>query len=199
MANISMTILPSWFILAAVACLCACTASPAIPGHAGAERTRGTAPPLTTPTSLARPRTVSLYGIGPCGLLTTGDAAGLLAAGGRALAPDAYQRHQFSEPACRYKAGVRELDIATITSAGIHNSAIRPRWTQTAETAPINGFPALSLIETPVARRCSIAVDVADEQHVLVQYGDQAPNTRSADLCVHARTTAQLVMARLSP
>lgn len=187
-------------ILAAVACLGACTAgttsAPPPPGtdaqpHDGAESLTPTSPPPRT-------HTVSLQGVDPCELLTTHEAAALLGAPESDLAPEAHQSHHFGEPACRYQADRREIDVETITTAGVHNAAIRPRWTQTVETAPIHGFPALLLIDALPARRCSVAVDVADEQHVLVRLGSEEPDERSTDLCGHARTAAQLAMIHLS-
>ncbi|MEJ2854762.1 MULTISPECIES: DUF3558 domain-containing protein [unclassified Saccharothrix] len=163
-------------------------------GSTGASKT-------TTATSAAsdRPKAVKLDGLDPCKALTADDQKQLGTAAVNA------------EPS-ELIPGVASKACSYVTAAGV-----TPRYTYTVDlvtgkgydhwkgggnqdVAPteVSGFPAKQVTFKGTTNfECSVAVDVADGQHLFVQFRPVGRDTAQDQLCRNANKGAELALATL--
>ena len=149
----------------------------------------------TTPATSAssRPRSISLAGLDPCSLLTPAQKTQLGLASARV---DTSPAKAFNNaPACSWITDGDGYSFELITTEGISAWTSGTRQGKATPSAPINGFPTLS-VTPPVPQQCYTVVDVADGQYLLAYIGaDQAD---AATMCDLVHTFAAAGMATLT-
>lgn len=180
----------------------ACTS--AGPGAPTTNPRAGTAPSYQAPTNSAggvtlppRPTDIALAGVDPCTLLTAAQRARLGVTTGIKGLPAQLANNS---PTCDYRFADNtpgaEYNVAVDTAEGIQ-LYLDPSLAANVERTSIAGFPALDItLKSPdLLQGCTTAVSVADGQMFMVNLGQPARGTTTAQSCAGTERVAAAVLA----
>jgi hypothetical protein len=180
--------------------LAGCTTSQA--GHAGAADPA--VPAYQAPTNGAgtislppRPHDVPLTGVRPCALLTPAEQATL---GVTAGIPGPPAQLANNSPTCDFRFADHtpgaEYNVAVDTTEGIQ-LYLDPTLADNVKQVSVNGFPALDItLRAPdLLQGCTTAVSVTNGQMFMVNLGQPARGTTTAQSCARTELVAGAVLA----
>ncbi|MFJ6670706.1 DUF3558 domain-containing protein [Actinosynnema sp. NPDC091369] len=150
-----------------------------------------------TTTRSARPKEIKLDGLDPCKALSADQMTELAVTEPEPQENDLSGIGKF--PLCDY-TGIgsprRGYGIGLVTSAGIEH------WQGSGnvdvERTEVSGYPAAQVVLTGTNDvMCSIAVDVADGQHLLVDFNPLGDDFSQDKMCQNAKKAAELALVTL--
>jgi hypothetical protein len=173
--------------------------SPGEGGNPSPESTTSTSKTSTSPTSSDRPKNIKLDSIDPCKVLSANDQKQLGTAVTEADQSDVVEGAK--TPACDYVTGpgvspIFSYSVSLVTAEGIDY------WSASGNLdiaeKKVSGFPAKQVtFKGTSSVDCSVAVDVADGQHLFVQFLPIGRDTTQDKMCQNAAKGAELALATL--
>ncbi len=148
--------------------------------------------PTTTPRP-ARPRELRLDGKDPCATVPKSEWATFsIDLAKPELDPT------FRSPSCFFNSSKAAMGVVLVVTEGIEAWAPGKRVSTPANVAPIQGFPAISLLRPAGRTDCAVAVDVAQGQYlmadVVIDLNDVA---NLPDPCTYAHQFAEVAIGTL--
>lgn len=146
----------------------------------------------TGPSTPVRPREIRLQGKDPCALVPKADWGKFYID----KPGEPQQDETLKAPECFY--GLREVALAVtlVMTEGVEAWRSGKRSAEPVDVAPIQGFPAISLVRPKDTIGCDIVVDVAEGQYllttVIVMEKSAVP-----ERCVYAHKVAESAMKTL--
>jgi hypothetical protein len=184
--------------LAAGLSLAGCTAEePGDPRPTSGDGSTSSTSESPTTTRSSRPKEIKLDGLDPCKALTADQMKDLSVTKPELQENDLSGIGKF--PLCDY-AGIGSprfgYGIGMVTSAGIEHW--QGNGNVDVERTEVSGYPAARLVLSGTSTvMCSIAVDIADGQQLLVDFnpiGDDYPQDK---MCQNAKKAAELALVTL--
>jgi hypothetical protein len=144
-----------------------------------------------------RPRDVSLTGVNPCTLLSPAQQTVLAVTAG---VPGPPAQLADNSPTCDFRFADNtpgaEYNIAVDTTEGIQ-LYLNPALADDIRQTSVSGFPALDItLQAPdLLKGCTTAVSVANGQMFMVNLGQPAAGTTTAQSCARTEQVAGAVLA----
>ena len=184
--------------LAAGLFLAGCTAEePGDPRPSSGDGSVSSASEAPTTTRSSRPKEIKLDGIDPCKTLSADQMREL------SVSEPELQENNLSGigkiPLCDY-AGIGSprfgYGIGVVTSTGIEHW--QGNGNVDVERTDVSGYPAAQVLLSGTSTvMCTIAVDVADGQHLLVDFNPQGDGFPQDKMCQNAKKAAELALVTL--
>lgn len=190
-AGLSLAVAASLFLVG-------CTAEePGDPRPSSGDGSTSSKSGAPTTTRASRPAAIKLDGLDPCRSLTDDQMKQLSVAKPELLEQDLSGIGKF--PLCDYSSTSLPrfgYGVGLVTSKGIEHW--QGNGNVDVERTEVSGYPAAQVVLTGTNDvMCSIAVDVADGQHLLVDFNPLGDDFSQDKMCQNAKKAAELALVTL--